>query len=102
MSWAAIIALAAGSWALKAVGPVLVGGRRMPPRLEALVALLPPALLAALVAIQTVSDGRSLVVDARLPALSVAAVAMLRGAPLIVVILAGTVTAALLRLLGMP
>ena len=102
MTWAAIAALATGSWMLKAVGPVLLGGRTMPPLLHALVGLLPPALLAALVAIQTVADGSALVVDARLPALAVAGVAMLRGASLIVVIVLATVTAAGLRLLGMP
>ena len=102
MTWGAIAALAAGSWLLKAVGPVLLGGRTMPPLLSAVVSLLPPALLAALVAIQTVATGSALVVDARLPALAVAGLAMLRGASLIVVIVLATVTAAGLRLLGMP
>ena len=102
MTWTAILVLAGGSWLLKAVGPVLVGGRRMPGWLDAVVALLPPTLLAALVAIQTVADGSSLVVDARLPALAVAGLAMLRGASLIVVIVLATVTAAGLRLLGVP
>lgn len=102
MTWTAILVLAGGSWLLKAVGPVLLGGRRMPGWLEAVVALLPPALLAALVAIQTVGDGSRLVVDARLPALAVAGIAMARGASLIVVIVLAAVTAAGLRLLGMP
>lgn len=102
MTWPAIAALAAGSWLLKAVGPVLLGGRSMPPLLAAVVGLLPPALLAALVAIQTVGDGTALVVDARLPALVVAGLAMWRGASLIVVIVLATVTAAGLRLLGFP
>lgn len=102
MTWAVIATLAAGSWLLKALGPVLLGGRQMPAGLERVVGLLPPALLAALIAIQTVGDGRDLVVDARLPAVAIAGVAMARGAPLIVVILIGTITAAGLRLLGIP
>ena len=102
MTWGAVAALAAGTWLLKAVGPVLLGGRTMPAWLAEIVTLLPPALLAALVAIQTVADGSALVVDARLPALAVAGVAMLRGASLIVVIVLATVTAAGLRLLGVP
>lgn len=102
MTWAAVAVLAAGTWLLKAAGPVFFGGRAMPARLGSVVALLPPTLLAALVAIQTVADGQALVVDARLPAVAVAAVAMVRGAPLIAVIALATVTAALLRLAGMP
>lgn len=102
MTWAAVGVLAIGSWLLKAVGPVFFSGRAMPARLESVVGLLPPALLAALVAIQTVADGQALVVDARLPALAVAGVAMVRGAPLIAVIALATVTAALLRLAGLP
>lgn len=102
MTWGAVVALAAGSWALKAVGPVLAGGRQLPPRLAVVVSLLPPTLLAALVAIQTLADGRAIVVDARLPAVLVAAVAMWRGAPFIAVVVLGTATAAGLRALGVP
>lgn len=102
MTWPAVIALAVGSWAMKAVGPVLAGGRQMPPRVAAVVALLPPALLAALVALQTLSGGRAIVVDARLPAVLVAGVALWRGASFLVVIVIGTATAAGLRALGMP
>jgi branched-subunit amino acid transport protein len=102
MTWPAVLALAAGTLVLKAVGPVLLGGRTLPAWLATVVGLLPPALLAALVAIQTLGDGSTLVVDARLPAVAVGAVAMARGASLIVVIVLATVTAALLRLAGMP
>lgn len=102
MTWPAVIALAIGSWALKAIGPVLAGGREMPPRVAAVVALLPPALLAALVALQTLSDGRAILIDARLPAVVVAGIALWRGAPFLAVIVIGTVTAAGLRALGMP
>lgn len=102
MTWPAVVVLALGSWALKGVGPVLAGGREMPPRLGALVALLPPALLAALVAINTLSEGRAIVLDARLPALAVAGLALWRGAPFLAVILIGTATAAGLRALGLP
>ena len=30
MTWAAIVALGAAAYALKAIGPVIVGGRRVP------------------------------------------------------------------------
>jgi hypothetical protein len=64
-------------------------------------ALLPVALLAGLVAVQTVGgpDG-TLVLDARLAGLAVAAVALLLRAPFLVVIVLAAAAAALLRALG--
>src|SRR5215216_3100727 len=47
--WITIVAVALASAAIKAAGPMLVGGRDLPPRAAAIVALLAPALLAALV-----------------------------------------------------
>jgi hypothetical protein len=55
-------------------------------------------LLAALILVQTLGAGQQLVLDARTPALSVAAVLVWRRAPFLVV-LAAAATAALLRVL---
>ena len=57
-------------------------------------------LLAALILTQTLGDGQHLVLDARVPALAVAAVLVWRRAPFLVVVLAAAATAALLRALG--
>lgn len=100
MSWLAIAVLAVGTYLLKAVGPLVVGGRTLPPRVDALLALLPPALLAALVAVQTLGGTGGIAFDARVAGVAVAAVAVWRRAPFLVVIVAGTVTAALLRAAG--
>lgn len=99
MTWTVVVLLAAGTWLLKAVGPVFVGGRELPPRVAAATGLLPPALLAALVVTGTLADGASLVLDARLAGVVVAGVAIWRGAPFLVVVGAATVTAALVRAL---
>ena len=64
--------------------------------------LLTAGLLSALVAVQTVAGADHLQVDARLPALAVAAVALWRRAPFIVVVALAAVTAAGLRALGLP
>jgi hypothetical protein len=64
-----------------------------------IVNLLTVALLAALVAVQTLGAGSGIVVDARLPAVGVAAVLLALRAPFIVVIVGAAATAALLRLL---
>lgn len=102
MTWPAVAALAVGTWLLKGVGPLTAGGRRLPPAVERLVGLLPPALLAALIVMQTLSSDGGVELDARVPAVALAGVAAWRGAPFAVVIVVGTLTAALLRLAGMP
>jgi len=61
---------------------------------------MPVALLAALVAVQTFATGQSLVVDARVPGLAVAIVALLLRAPFLVVVAVAAVSAALLRAAG--
>jgi hypothetical protein len=60
------------------------------------VELLAPALLAALIATNTLGSGRALVIDARLAGLAAAAVALALRAPvLLVVVIAAAVTAIL-------
>jgi branched-subunit amino acid transport protein len=100
VSWTALLALCAVSYALKAVGPVLAGGRRLGPRARRALDLVAVPLLAALIVVQTLGDGHRLEIDARVPALVVAAVLVWRRAPFLVVVLAAAGTAALLRALG--
>ena len=97
MSWAALLALAAGGYALKAMGPVALGDRRLPPGLDRLLALIAVPLLAALIVVQTLSAGDRVVLDARVPALAVAALLVWRRAPFIVTVLAAAAVAAALR-----
>jgi len=100
MTWIAIFATAAACFALKVAGwslPVrLLDGER----LQRAATLLPLALLAALVVVQTFGDGRSLVIDARAAGLAAAGVAVLRRAPFIVVVVAAAATAAVVRVLA--
>ena len=101
VSWAAILALAAGTYAMKAAGPVLLGGRPLPARLESVVALLPAAVFAALVMVNTFSQDGELVLDARAAGVGAAAVAAWRNAPFLVVVgVAMVVTAAVRALPG--
>ena len=51
-AWIAVVAVGTATVALKSVGPVLLGGRPLPDHLTGVVALLAPALLAALVVTQ--------------------------------------------------
>jgi uncharacterized membrane protein len=70
------------------------------PRLVDALAVLPAALLAALVVTQTVASGRHLTLDARIVAVAVAAIALWRRAPFIVVVVLGAASAALVRAAG--
>ena len=81
--WLVVGAIGIGTMAIKAAGPVLLGGRPLPPRVQAVVALLAPALLAALVATATFADGQRLVVDARVLGLGAAIVAIALRAPVL-------------------
>jgi len=88
-----------GTVLLKAVGPVLLGGRSLPPQLAGLVEMLAPALLAALVVTQAVAGDRNLVFDERLLGLLAAAVAIRLRAPLLAVVVIAAAITALARLL---
>ena len=89
-TWIVVAAVGAATIALKSVGPVLLGGRPLPAPLTGIVALLAPALLAALVVTQVVGGDEELVLDARLVGLGAAVVAILLRAPLLVVVVAAS------------
>lgn len=92
--WLTIVALALATAAIRAAGPVLLGGRELPPRLMTVVALLAPTLLAALVVTQTLGTEDGVGVDARLAGVAAAGVTIAaRGSALLAVLAAAAVTA---------
>jgi hypothetical protein len=99
-AWLAVSAVGVATIAIKAAGPVAFAGRPLPRPLGAIMPLLAPCLLAALVVGQTVGDGRAVVVDARLAGVAAAAVALALRAPLLVVLVAAAAVAAAARALG--
>ena len=62
MTVAVIAGCAVVTFAIKAVGPIALGGRELPLWFSSVVILLAPALLAALVVTQTLADGKTLAV----------------------------------------
>lgn len=90
--------LAAGTYVLKAAGPLLLGGRRLPTAVDNLAQHLPAALLAALVVVSTVADGRALTVDARVVGVVAGGIALWRRAPFVAVVLVAVAATALTRL----
>lgn len=97
MTWALVLGLAAAAYGFKALGLVVVGARRLPPVLDRCLALIPAALVAALIVSNTVADGRQLVLDGRAAGVAAAAVAAWRKAPMIVVIVLGMAVTAVVR-----
>jgi uncharacterized membrane protein len=97
--WVTIAILALATAALKLAGPLILGGRPLPPRAMGIVELLASALLAALVVVETFGHGRSLALDARALGVAFAAVALARRAPLTVAVIGAAVIAALARAL---
>ena len=98
-AWIVVAVVGAGTVALKALGPALLGARHLPERFELLASLLAPTLLAALVVTQTLeADGVS--VDARLVGVGAAGIALALRAPLIVVVVVAAVATAVTRALA--
>jgi branched-subunit amino acid transport protein len=100
--WLTIAGLAVGTVAIKAFGPVTLGGRELPRRANAVIALLAPALLAALVMAQTITaEGGGLALDqARIAGVAAAALAIAARAPLLAVVAVAAVATAMVRMLA--
>jgi branched-subunit amino acid transport protein len=94
-AWWTVAIVGVATIAIKGSGPVLLGGKPLPPKMGRVIGLLAPALLAALVAISTFGADRALVLDERALGVGAAAVAVAcKAPPLVVVIVAAVVTAA--------
>jgi branched-subunit amino acid transport protein len=91
---AVIVGVIATTALIRASGPVLLGGRNLPQRPLSVIALLAPALLAALVVTETFGEGSSLVLDERAIGVGAAgALLLVRDSPLGAVAIAAAVTA---------
>jgi branched-subunit amino acid transport protein len=97
MSWTLVLVLAAGAYVFKVLGLVIIGDRRLPPALERCLALIPAALIAALVVKDTFSVGQHVQLDPRAAGVGAAVIAAWRKAPLIVVIVTGAAVTAAIR-----
>jgi branched chain amino acid efflux pump len=99
-AWIVIAVVGVVSILFKAAGPVFLGRRDLPPRLVSVVSLIGPVMLTALVVTQTVGGDQQIVIDARLPGVAAAAVAVRKGAPVVVAMLVAAVVTAGLRLVA--
>lgn len=99
--WIGVLACAAGCYVFKIVGLSVPESLLERPFVRRMAALLPVALLSALVAVGTFATGTALAFDARALAVGAALIALLLRAPFLVVVAVAAGVAAGLRLLGM-
>jgi branched-subunit amino acid transport protein len=99
VTWTLVLVLGLAAYVFKVAGLVVIGARRMPPVVERCLALIPAALLSALIVKDTFSVGQDLVLDARAAGVAVAALAAWRRLPIVAVILVGAAVTALVRAL---
>jgi uncharacterized membrane protein len=93
-AWWTVVLVGTATIAIKGAGPVLLGGKPLPPRIGRVIGLLAPALLAAWVAISTFGEERALVLDERALGVAAGGVAVgFKAPPLVVVVIAAAVTA---------
>jgi branched-subunit amino acid transport protein len=100
MTWSLVVALAVGAFAFKATGFFLLDRFSLPDVVERCLALIPAALVTALIVKDTFTDGDALVIDARAAGVAVAALAVWRRAPFVVVVVVAAAVTAGVRALG--
>jgi branched-subunit amino acid transport protein len=101
-AWIAVLVTSAGCFAFKLAGLTVPQRALANPRMRRFAELVPVALLAALIAVQTVTSGHAIDLNpSRLAGMVAAVIALLLRAPFLVVILAAAGTAAALHAAGL-
>lgn len=98
--WHVILVATAATLGLKLAGHLVPAGFLERERPARIADLLTVALLAALIAVQTLGDGQALTVDARVPAVIVAAALYAVRTPFVVVVAVAAAVAAGIRLVA--
>ncbi len=98
-AWTLVALAALVTAVIKGAGPLALGGRELPAWTAGVIALLAPALLAALVVTAALTEGESLKVGPETAGVAVAGVLYWRGASVVTGVLVAAAVTALLRLL---
>jgi branched-subunit amino acid transport protein len=85
--------------AIKAAGPIALGGRELPTWFTSVVILLSPALLAALVATQAFAEGDRLALEADTAGVAAGGLAIWRTGSIVACVLVAAAVTALVRAL---
>jgi len=97
--WLSMLVVAVATSAMKAAGPLALGGRRLPVLARRVVGLLAPALLAGLIVVELGGPGWAGVDGPQIGGVATAGVAYLAKVPILPAVVIGAVVAAVLRLL---
>jgi branched-subunit amino acid transport protein len=97
MTWLLIVTLLIGTYLIRAVGLVVLADRQLPRLVTDTLMFVPAAILAALIAVQTVSTDGVIQFDARLIGVAAALIAVTKRLPFGVVFLIGVGTTAIAR-----
>ncbi len=97
MTWTVIFFLAFGCYLEKATGMLVFGRLSSDGRIRAIGALLPPALMAALIGLQTFGNNGDVLFNSRLAGVAAGALAALRNAPFWLVLIIAATTTAIVR-----
>jgi branched-subunit amino acid transport protein len=98
--WFVIAGLAVTTAVIKAAGPVVFGGRKAHPAFLRVVAMMAPALLAALVVTSTLADDKQLGAGADTVGVLVGGVLLWRGRSVVLSVIAAVAVTAGLRALA--
>jgi branched-subunit amino acid transport protein len=95
--WCTIAGCAVVTAVIKGIGPVALGGRDIPPRFLGVIALMAPALLAALVVTSTFADKDQWHAGAHTVGVAVGGLILVRRGPLVLAVVVAVAVTALLR-----
>ena len=98
--WLTVIVASVLSFAVKYTGYLIPQSMLEKPKFTRVTNLLTVAMLAALVAVQTLGSGQAIALDARIPAVILAAILFSFRVPFIVVVAVAGIVAVVLRNLG--
>jgi branched-subunit amino acid transport protein len=96
---AVVLGCAVVTFMIKAAGPVLSGGRDLPAAAQSVLVLFAPALLAALVVVSVLADGKDLTVDAETAGVAVSGLVYHRTQSIVWCVLVAAVVTAGIRAL---
>jgi uncharacterized membrane protein len=98
--WLTVVVVGGATMLFKAAGPVLLGRRALPPRVQGVVELLAPVMLTSLVVTQTFGGDETLVFDERIAGVLAGAIAVWRRVPLVPAMVIAAVVTGVARWLG--
>ncbi|MEM7095362.1 MAG: AzlD domain-containing protein [Actinomycetota bacterium] len=97
LSLGVVLALAIGVYAQRALGALFLRTENLPDAARRVLDKLPLAIIAAVVALTTVTAGGDLTIDARLAGVAAAGLCAWRKLPMLVAVVAAAVVTALVR-----